>query len=141
MRAEPLGTVGRVSGLAEVQEAFRSLPARYLGAHEDFDATYHLRLGDVGHTWEVRCTTHGARVGSGITGRKPDVVIGTDSETCWRCGAATSPGSRRSPGAASPPAATSTSRSASRACSASPTAARRCCASTTSASAATESRS
>jgi len=50
VRAEPLGTVRRVSGLAEVQEAFRSLPARYLGAHADFDATYHLRLGDVGHT-------------------------------------------------------------------------------------------
>ena len=47
----------------------------------DFDATYHLRLGDVGHTWEVRCTTHGARVRSGVTGRRPDVVIGTDAET------------------------------------------------------------
>ena len=70
-----------VSGLVEVQEAFRSLPGRYLGAHADFDATYHLRLGDVGHTWEVRCTTHGARVRSGITGRRPDVVIGTDAQT------------------------------------------------------------
>jgi pimeloyl-ACP methyl ester carboxylesterase len=70
-----------VSGMAEVQEAFRSLPGRYLGAQAGFDATYHLRLGDIGHTWEVRCTTHGARVRSGITGRRPDVVIGTDSET------------------------------------------------------------
>ena len=70
-----------MSGLAEVNEAFRGLPGRYLGAHPDFDATYHLRLGDVGHTWEVRCTTHGARVRSGITGRKPDVVIGTDAQT------------------------------------------------------------
>ena len=75
------GTVRAVSGLAEVQEAFRGLPERYLGAHADFDATYHLRLGDVGHTWEVRCTTHGARVRSGITGRRPDVVIGTDAQT------------------------------------------------------------
>src|SRR5215210_4421490 len=70
-----------VSGHAEVQEAFRSLPERYLGAHRDFDATYHLRLGDIGHTWEVRCTTYGARVRAGVTGRRPDVVIGTDAET------------------------------------------------------------
>src|SRR5215210_7022174 len=70
-----------VPGHAEAQEAFRSLPARYLGAHRDFDATYHLRLGDIGHTWEVRCTTHGARVRSGVTGRRPDVVIGTDAQT------------------------------------------------------------
>src|SRR5215210_103985 len=70
-----------VPGHAEVQDAFRSLPARYLGAHHDFDATYHLRLGDIGRTWEVRCTTHGARVRAGVTGRKPDVVIGTDAAT------------------------------------------------------------
>src|SRR5215213_10785759 len=70
-----------VPGHAEVQEAFRSLPERYLGAHRDFDATYHLRLGDIGHTWEVRCTSHGARVRSGVTGRRPDVVIGTDAQT------------------------------------------------------------
>jgi pimeloyl-ACP methyl ester carboxylesterase len=70
-----------VSGIAEAQEAFRSLPERYLGAHRDFDATYHLRLGDIGHTWEVRCTTHGARVRAGVTSRRPDVVIGTDAQT------------------------------------------------------------
>jgi pimeloyl-ACP methyl ester carboxylesterase len=73
-----------VSGRAEVQDAFRSLPERYLGAHSDFDATYHIRLGDIGHTWEVRCTTHGARVRAGVTGRRPDVVIGTDAETWLR---------------------------------------------------------
>ena len=67
-----------------MQEAFRTLPERYLGAHADFDATYHIRLGDIGHTWEVRCTTHGARVRAGITGREPDVVIGTDAETWLR---------------------------------------------------------
>ncbi len=67
-----------------MQEAFRTLPERYLGAHADFDATYHIRLGDIGHTWEVRCTTHGARVRAGITGRAPDVVIGTDAETWLR---------------------------------------------------------
>ena len=70
-----------MSGIGEAQEAFRSLPGRYLGAQAGFDATYHLRLGDIGHTWEVRCTTHGARVRAGVTGRRPDVVIGTDAET------------------------------------------------------------
>jgi pimeloyl-ACP methyl ester carboxylesterase len=70
-----------VGGHSEVQDAFRSLSDRYLGAHRDFDATYHLRLGDIGHTWEVRCTSHGARVRAGVTGRRPDVVIGTDAQT------------------------------------------------------------
>jgi pimeloyl-ACP methyl ester carboxylesterase len=70
--------------LASVEEAFRTLPERYLGAEPGFDATYHVRLGDVGHTWEVRCTTHGARVRKGVTNRRPDVVIGTDAETWLR---------------------------------------------------------
>jgi pimeloyl-ACP methyl ester carboxylesterase len=64
-----------------VAEAFRTLPERYLGAEPGFDATYHLRIGDVGRTWEVRCTPHGARVRSGATRRTPDVTIGTDGET------------------------------------------------------------
>jgi pimeloyl-ACP methyl ester carboxylesterase len=67
--------------LRGVEDAFRTLPERYLGAPGGFDATYHVRLGDVGHTWEVRCTTHGARVRRGITRREPDVVIGTDAAT------------------------------------------------------------
>ena len=36
-----------MSALAEVQEAFRTLPERYLGAESGFDATYHIRLGDI----------------------------------------------------------------------------------------------
>src|SRR4051795_12728602 len=68
----------------EVQEAFRTLPARYLGAQPGFDATYHVVLGDVGHTWEIRCTTHGARVRMGATRRRPDVTIGTDAGTWCR---------------------------------------------------------
>ena len=68
---------------AEVERAFRTLPDRYLGAQDGFDATYHVRLGDVGQTWEVRCTPHGARVRLGVTSRRPDVTIGTDAET-WR---------------------------------------------------------
>jgi pimeloyl-ACP methyl ester carboxylesterase len=43
-----------------------------------------VRLGDVGHTWEVRCTTHDARVRTGSTRRQPDVVIGTDADTWLR---------------------------------------------------------
>src|SRR5919109_1129738 len=69
---------------ARVAEAFRSLPARYLGAPPGFDATYHVRLGDIGRTWEVRCPTHGARVRAGATRRRPDVVIGTDAATWLR---------------------------------------------------------
>src|SRR5262249_21518856 len=62
-------------------EAFRSLPQRYLGAPPGFAATYCIRLGDIGRSWEVRCTAHGARVRAGASKRRPDVVIGTDAET------------------------------------------------------------
>src|SRR4051795_3570340 len=66
---------------ARVAEAFRSLPSRYLGAEPGFDATYHVRLGDIGRSWEVRCTAIGARVRAGGSRREPDVVIGTDAAT------------------------------------------------------------
>ena len=64
--------------------AFESLPDRYLGAPPGFDATYHVRLGDLGHTWEVRATAHGVRVRRGASRRRPDVTIGTDSTTWLR---------------------------------------------------------
>jgi pimeloyl-ACP methyl ester carboxylesterase len=67
-----------------VEDAFRTLPERYLGAHPGFDVTYHVRLGDVGRTWEIRCTEHTARVRRGATRREPDVVIGTDATTWLR---------------------------------------------------------
>jgi pimeloyl-ACP methyl ester carboxylesterase len=67
--------------LAAVEAGFRSLPERYLGADPGFDATWRIVIGDIGHTWEVRCTSHGARTRKGATNREPDVVIGTDSET------------------------------------------------------------
>jgi pimeloyl-ACP methyl ester carboxylesterase len=67
--------------LAAVEAGFRSLPERYLGAEAGFDATFRIVLGDVGHTWEVRCTSHGARTRKGATAREPDVVIGTDAAT------------------------------------------------------------
>jgi pimeloyl-ACP methyl ester carboxylesterase len=66
---------------ARVAEAFRQLPSRYLGAEAGFDATYHVRLGDIGRSWEVRCTAIGARVRAGASRREPDVVIGTDAAT------------------------------------------------------------
>ena len=67
--------------VAAVEQAFRTLPERYLGAEAHFDATYQIRLGDVGKTWEVRCTADHARVHPGTTARRPDVVIGTDAQT------------------------------------------------------------
>src|SRR5215212_10780659 len=77
----PIVTTGQKARLDFIDRAFRSLPERYLGAPEGFDATWHIVLGDVGRTWEVRCTTHGARVRCGATRRSPDVVIGTDATT------------------------------------------------------------
>jgi pimeloyl-ACP methyl ester carboxylesterase len=78
------GGLSHAERLAAVQDAFATLPDRYLGADPGFDATYHIRLRDVGHTWEVRCTTHAARVRKGATRRRPDVTIGTDSDTWLR---------------------------------------------------------
>jgi pimeloyl-ACP methyl ester carboxylesterase len=76
-------TIGpdRACRLADVETAFRTLPERYLGADPGFDATYNIRLRDLGHTWEVRCTAHAARVRKGASRRPPDVTISTDAET------------------------------------------------------------
>ncbi|MBV9310573.1 MAG: alpha/beta fold hydrolase, partial [Solirubrobacterales bacterium] len=70
--------------LLEVDRAFRSLPERYLGADPGFDSTYHIRLCDLGHTWEVRCDSHAARVCKGATRRQPDVTISTAADTWMR---------------------------------------------------------
>src|SRR5581483_12453030 len=92
--SRPAGVEGRVravSGrpdqiqrLSAASEALRSLPDRYLGADPWFDATYQITLGDLGHTWEVRCTSRAARVRKGGTRRRPDVTMSTDSETWMR---------------------------------------------------------
>src|SRR5437588_9020017 len=71
----------RGAELGGVDTGFRSLPDRYLGADPGFDATYHIKLCDLGHTWEVRCTSHGARVRKGVTSRSPDVTLSTTSGT------------------------------------------------------------
>jgi len=75
------GTPPESKRLEIVNDGFRSLPDRYLGADKGFDATYHIKLCDLGHTWEVRCTSHGARVRKGATRRAPDVTITTDATT------------------------------------------------------------
>ena len=67
--------------LRAVQDGFRTLPARYLGADPGFKATFRIVLGDIGHVWEVRCDEHTARVHRGAGGRPADVVIGTDATT------------------------------------------------------------
>ena len=70
--------------LTAVEEAFRSLPDRYLGADPGFDATYQITLCDLGHTWEVRCTSRAARVRKGGSRRPPDVTLSTDADTWLR---------------------------------------------------------
>jgi pimeloyl-ACP methyl ester carboxylesterase len=63
-----------------VRVAFAELPDRYLGAAPDFDATFQIRLGDVGRTWEVHARGSRCVVRPSPT-REPDVVIGTDAST------------------------------------------------------------
>jgi pimeloyl-ACP methyl ester carboxylesterase len=75
------GPVPNDRRLALVERAFRSLPTRYQGAPPGFEATYQIRLGDLGHTWEVRVDSRTARVRKGGRRRAPDVVIGTDAAT------------------------------------------------------------
>jgi pimeloyl-ACP methyl ester carboxylesterase len=66
--------------LRRVTAAFSTLPDRYLGAEPGFDATFQIRLGDVGRTWEVRTRPERCEVRPSPT-REPDVVVGTDART------------------------------------------------------------
>ncbi len=66
--------------LAQVQDAFRTLPERYLGAPEGHEATVQIRLADIGRVYEVRCGRHSAQVRTGVSTR-PDVVVATDADT------------------------------------------------------------
>jgi pimeloyl-ACP methyl ester carboxylesterase len=59
----------------------RTLPERYLGTHAGFDATYRLRLADLGRSWELRCTHDEVFVRPGAGSRRPTVTLTTDSET------------------------------------------------------------
>jgi pimeloyl-ACP methyl ester carboxylesterase len=78
------GRPEHIQRLSVVDEAFRSLPDRYLGADRGLDATYQITLCDLGRTWEVRCTSRTARVRKGGSRRRPDVVLSTDSDTWLR---------------------------------------------------------
>jgi len=62
------------------EEAFGSLPERYLGSEEERRATVQIRLSDVGRTWEVELRDHRCKVRTSPRG-KPDVTIGTDAAT------------------------------------------------------------
>jgi len=66
--------------LRRVEEAFASLPERYLGGEEGREATVQVRLSDLGRTWEVEVRPERCKVRSSPS-RKPDVVIGTDAAT------------------------------------------------------------
>jgi len=66
--------------LLRAEEAFASLPERYLGAEEDYKATLHIKLADVGRTWEVELHPKRCKVRTSPC-RQADVVIGTDAGT------------------------------------------------------------
>ena len=65
---------------ARVEDAFRSMPERYLGADAGFEASYRVELEDVGMSWAVELDSERCRV-TASPARAPDVVIGTDAAT------------------------------------------------------------
>src|SRR5262249_21985761 len=67
--------------MREVEDAFASLPERYLGADAGFAASYRIELDDLGESWAVELGPHSCEV-TDSPGRAPDVVIGTDATTC-----------------------------------------------------------
>jgi pimeloyl-ACP methyl ester carboxylesterase len=66
--------------LREVEEAFASLPERYLGADPGFSASYRIELDDLGLSWAVEVDELSCEV-TVSPRRDPDVVIGTDAAT------------------------------------------------------------
>jgi pimeloyl-ACP methyl ester carboxylesterase len=66
--------------LQAVEDAFASLPERYLGAHPGFHASYRIELDDLGLSWAVELDDDRCLV-TVSPKRDPDVVIGTDAET------------------------------------------------------------
>jgi pimeloyl-ACP methyl ester carboxylesterase len=63
-----------------VLAAFASLHERYVGAEPGFQATFQVRLGDIGRTWEIMVNGDRCEVRPSPH-RDPDVVIGTDAGT------------------------------------------------------------
>src|SRR5829696_234545 len=66
--------------LKAVEDAFASLPARYLGTPPGFHASYRIELDDLGLSWAVELDEEGCEV-TVSPERGPDVVIGTDAAT------------------------------------------------------------
>src|SRR6266545_8430520 len=66
--------------LRAVEDAFASLPERYLGADPGFSASYRIELDDLGLSWAVELNEMGCEV-TASPKSDPDVVIGTDAAT------------------------------------------------------------
>jgi pimeloyl-ACP methyl ester carboxylesterase len=66
--------------LRAVEDAFASLPERYLGADPGFSASYRIELDDIGLSWAVELDESGCEV-TVSPKSDPDVVIGTDVAT------------------------------------------------------------
>ncbi len=68
----PDGALSEVSSegqrLREVEQAFASLPERYLGADQDFSASYRIELDDLGLSWAVELDDRSCRVRSPRSG-------------------------------------------------------------------------
>ncbi len=66
--------------IRSVEDAFASLPERYLGADPGFSASYRIELDDLGLSWAVEMNELACEV-SASPKSDPDVVIGTDAAT------------------------------------------------------------
>jgi len=66
--------------LGAVEDAFATLPERYLGADPGFHASYRIELDDLGQSWAVDLHEEGCEV-TASPEKDPDVVIGTDAAT------------------------------------------------------------
>src|SRR4051794_18978283 len=66
--------------LRAVEDAFATLPQRYLGADPGFSASYRIELDDLGLSWAVELDENGCEV-TASPKKDPDVVIGTDAAT------------------------------------------------------------
>jgi pimeloyl-ACP methyl ester carboxylesterase len=66
--------------MREVEDAFASLPERYLGADPGFEASYRIELDDLGTSWAVELGPDSCEV-TASPQRAADVVIGTDAAT------------------------------------------------------------
>ena len=66
--------------LRRVEDAFASLPGRYLGADPGFEASYRIELDDLGLSWAVELDSNSCEVTSSPK-RDADTVIGTNTMT------------------------------------------------------------